>query len=323
MAYNRPVPSLSRLCRRVLSPVFWCLPLGAALVLGSCKEKRADKAVDPTALSAQQALIEKREELLARRRKLQEERSLLQEEMRKVSESGGDTSDLERKLQSTNSLIEQQNDQLADEFQALSAKLDTLASAAAGQRDSATIKDAELRSRERTVTQREDRVNQRELALLDRERQLLQRERETCGPASTVVVQAPPRGGQYTRKEIDPLLARARANMGKRGLLPADLPAHAQGLEREATRALGDNDYGKAYLAASQLVATIDAVKIDRAFVKSKIDRLQRLVGSRRGEISRELNDRLGSGIAAVMKDWGDGDFAQANSKLNQLYSAL
>lgn len=300
------------------------MALGATLGLaGGCKDKRTADAVDPATLSAQQALIEKREELLARRRKLQEERSLLQEEMRKVSASGGDTSELERKLQSTNSLIEQQNDQLADEFQALSAKLDTLASAAAGQRDSATIKDAELRSRERTVTQREDRVNQRELALLDRERQLLQRERETCGPASTVVVQAPPRGGQYTRKEIDPLLARARANMGKRGLLPADLPAHAQGLEREATRALADSDYGKAYLAASQLVATIDAVKLDRAFVKAKIDRLQRLVAGRRGEISRELNDRLGAGIAAVMKDWGDGDFTQANAKLNQLYNLL
>lgn len=287
----------------------------------ACKDKAAPVA-DPAALRAQQALIEKREELLAKRRKLQEERSQLQEEMRKATESGGDTSEIQRKLESTNSLIEQQNDQLADEFQALSAKLDTIA-VTSDKREAVAVREADMGARERIMAQREDRVAVRERDLAERERRLFERERETCAPAPAVVVQAMPRGSSYTRKEIDPLLARARANMGKRGLRPTDLPSHAQGLEREATKAMAENDYGKAYLAASQLSATIDAVKIDHAFVKAKIDRLQRLVAQKRGKVSDDTNSRLGAGIADVMQRWGDGDFPQANAKLNNLYDML
>lgn len=297
------------------------LAICGAGTLSACKGKPAP-AADPAALRAQQALIEKREELLAKRRKLQEERSQLQEEMRKVTETGGDTSELQRKLQSTNSLIEQQNDQLADEFQALSAKLDTIA-VASDKRDAVAVREADMGSRERVMAQREDRVAQRERDLAERERRLFERERETCAPAPTVVVQAAPKGASYTRKEIDPLLARARAAMGKRGLRVTDLPAHAQGLEREATKAMADGDYGKAYLAASQLAATIDAIKIDRAFVKAKIDRLQRLVANKSGQVSADLNNRLGAGIAEVMQKWGDGDFGQANARLQQLYDLL
>lgn len=287
----------------------------------ACKGK-SESGADPAAVRAQQALIEKRQELLAKRKKLQEERDQIKEEMRKVTETGGDTSELQLKLKSTDTMIEQQNDQLAEEFQSLSAKLDTLA-VASDRRDAMAVREADIGSRERLMAQREDRVAQRERDLAERERKLLERDREGCAPTSTVVVQAAPKGATYTRKEIDPILARARAQMGKRGLVPTDLPAHAQGLEREATKAMTDGDYGKAYLAASQLAATVDAVKIDRAFVKAKIDRLQRLVASKGGKLPEDTNRRLGEGIADVMQRWGDGDFGQANAKLNQLYGML
>lgn len=298
----------------------------AAAAMG-CKENAERAAPDPAALRAQQALIARREAMLATRNKTQEEKKKLQEEMRRTAESGGDTSEMQSKMAELDSQLEVQNDQLASEFQALSTKLDSIAAATAASSDQSAgiaTREADLSSREERLAQREDRVAIRETKVGERE----QREALACANAAptTIVQQVPvpaPQKGNYSRKEIDGFLGRARAAMGKRGILASDLPGHAQGLEREATSAMADGDMGKAFLAASQLSATVDAVKIDSAFVKAKVSRLQGRISAKGGKLDETTNKNMGSGIADVMQKWGDGDYGKANAKLNQLYGAL
>lgn len=298
------------------------LALGALLTLGAaagCKEKASKAAPDPAALRAQQALIARRDALLASRKQTQDERKRLQEEMRKAAASGGDTAGMQSKLDELDSQLEVQNDQLADEFQALSSKIDSIAVA--------TDQTAGIASREADMGSREDRLAQREERVAAREAKVAERERSAaleCAAAPAVVMQAAPLPkSSYSRKEIDGLLGRARTAMGKRGLLPGDLPSHAQGLEREATSAMADGELGKAYLAASQLSSTVEGVKIDGGFIKAKIARLQGRINAKGGKLDEATNKSMGAGITDVMQKWGDGDFGKANAKLNQLWSAL
>jgi len=111
-------------------------------------------------------------------------------------------------------------------------------------------------------------VADRERSLAARERELAQREKETCGGGAPMIIQqvAAPKGGNYTRKDIEPMIGRAKTAMQKKGILGSDL-GPASGLEAESTKAMADGDWGKAYLAAAQLAATVDAIKIDRGFI--------------------------------------------------------
>lgn len=311
--HQRRISSLSQ--SRHLSVA---LVLTLSIAAAGCKEQTQP---DPAALRAQQALIARRNALLESRKLLQEKRKQIQEDLSKAAASGGDTAVIQRKLEDTDSELEQQNDQLAEEFQALSSKLDSIA-VATDQTADVAVREAGIGTREKSVGQREERLATRERDLADRERALAVRERDTCSVAAPVIVQTAPRGISYSRKEIETQLSRARTNMAKRGLRTTDLPSFAVGLEREATKGMTDNDLGKAYLAASQLAATVDSVKIDRAFIETKIGRLQRQIASN-GKIDEKTNKDLGSGIAEVMQKWGDGDFAKANAKLNQLYGIL
>jgi hypothetical protein len=244
--------------------------LAAALAAG-CKDKAGKAAPDPAALRAQQALIARRDALLASRKQTQEERKRVAEEMRKAAESGGDTAAMQKQLDQLDSQLEVQNDQLADELVTLSSKIDSIAVA--------SDQSAGIAAREAGMGSREDRLAQREARVAEREAKVAERERAealACAAAPTVVMQAPaPAKSTYSRKEIDAVLSRARSSMGKRGILAGDLPSHAQGLEREATGAMAEGDMGKAYLAATQLSSIVESVKIDGAFIKNKVTRLQ------------------------------------------------
>ena len=297
--------------------------LGALLAggaLAGCKDKAAKVGPDPAALKAQQALIARRDAMLASRKQTQDERKRVQEELLKVVQSGGDASEMQRKLDELDSQLEVQNNQLADELSIMSSKLASIA-VATDQTAGMASREAEVGTREDRLSQREDRVAQREAKVAEREREAL---RACAVPTTTTIVQAPPpKGGTSTRKEVEGYLARARTAMDKRGLLPSDLPAHAQGLEREATAAIADGDLTKAYLAATQLASNVEAVKIDSAFVKAKIGRLQSRITAKGGKLDEATNKNMGAGIADVMQKWGDGDYARANAKLNQLSASL
>jgi hypothetical protein len=299
-----------------------------ALAAGpGCKGKGdANSAPDPAALKAQQELIARRDALLAQRQKLAGERDKLSEEIKQVEATGGDTTELAKKRADLEQQLQGQDaelDAIRTNVEVTLAKIAAAGDAAAG----LASREANMGTREASLGTREDRVGRREAQMAERERvlaqretQLAQREKETCGAAAPVIVQqvAAPKGGNYTRKEIEPLLSRARATMNKKGILSGDL-GPAGSLETDATKAMADGDWGKAYLAAAQLAATVDQIKIDRNFVSAKHGRLHARVKS--SKLDETTSQALTEGMKEVLQKYGDGDFAAANRKLNQLWA--
>ncbi|MEJ7604011.1 MAG: hypothetical protein WKG01_39390 [Kofleriaceae bacterium] len=293
--------------------------IAGLLASAGCKDKsNAAASPDPAALKAQQELLSKRDELMAQQKKLEGQRDKLDEEIAAVSATGGDVSELAKKKAAIETALQGQSTDLTS----LTSKLDQVVAQGGASANIAT-REATMASREKTVAGREKELGDRERQLAQREAGLAQREKETCGAAAPMIIQqvAAPKGDKYTRKEIEPLLGRARANMQKKGLLAGDLPAQVQGLEGEATRAMGDGDWGKAYLAAAQLSATVDAIKVDRGFISAKYARLQSRVKS--AKVDESVRKQLTEGMGDVLQKYGDGDFAAANKKLNQLFSAV
>ena len=279
-----------------------------------CKTNAEDAsaAADPAALKAQNELVERRDALMAQRQELEGERERIDQEIKKVTASGGDASELAKKRAALDSQIEDHRSNLSS----ISSKIDKVVArtdVAAG----IAGREAGMASREKQVAAREAAFADRERGLAAREAAIAQREKETCGFAGPTIVQvAAPKGGNYTRHDIEPLLGRARAMVSKKGLVPSDL-GPAANLETEATSAMKNDDWGKAYLAAAQLVATVDSIKIDRNFIGAKAARLQTVV--KRSKRDDAIQRQLADGMQDVMQKFGDGDFAAANRKLNQL----
>jgi hypothetical protein len=304
--------------RRSWILVAWCL----ALVAGTgCKAKgEGSSAPDPAALKAQQDLIARRDALLAQRQKLAGERDKVTEEIKAVEAKGGDTTELTRKKVDLEQQMQGQDtelDTIRTSVEATLAKIAASGDIAAG----IATREASMSAREGRVAQRESQLADRERALASRESQLAQREKETCGTSPPLVIQQvapPPKGASYSRKEIEPLLKTAQAAMQKKGLIAGDLGS-AAGLAGEATKAMSDGDWGKAYLAASQYAAAIDQIKIDRSFVLNKHNRLNARV--KNAKLDEATSAALTEGMKEVIQKYGDGDFAAANRKLNQLWA--
>lgn len=293
--------------------IVWLAGAGGA----GCKDHGdASAAPDPAALKAQQDLVKRRDAILEQRQRLESQRSAVVAQIQKAEASGSDTKDLARQRDDLTAQIDGQSaelGQMSDKLSSLSTKLDSA---------------AEIATREDRISQREGRVASREAALGERERglasreeKLAQREKETCGTAPPMIIQAGKADGKYGKADVQPLLARARATMSKKGLLVADLAGPAQGLEGESTRAMADGDWGKAYFAAAQLVAMVDAVKIDRAFIQAKTARLSNQVKASKPDDA--TNQQLTGALADVMQKYNDGNFAAANVRLNQLAAQL
>jgi hypothetical protein len=297
--------------------------VGLLLVLACCFGCKgngdAAASTDPAALKAQQELISRREALMAQRKKLEGERDKLDEEIKQVTAKGGDASELAKKRAALDTEIQTQSSDLSS----ISTKIDQVVAqgdAAAGMAG----RESSMAARETRVASREAQFAERERSLAAREAALAQREKETCGAGAgtTTIVQVPmPKsGGSYSRRDIDPLLQRARTAMQRKGLLQSDL-GPAANLESEAMAAVKNDELGKAYLAAAQLSATVEAIKIDRNFISAKTARLQAVVrSSKRDEATQQ---QLAKGLEEVMQRFGDGDFAQANKKLNQLWGVI
>jgi uncharacterized protein (DUF3084 family) len=222
--------------------------------LAACKGKSdASNTPDPAAVKAQQELIARRDALLAQRQRLQSDADKVTEEIKQAQAKGSDITELAKKKADLEKQMQGQDAELATirtNVETAVAKIAAAGDAAAG----IASREANMGSRERSVAQREEKMAERERVLASREREQAQREKETCGAVQPMIVQqvSAPKGANYTRKEIEPLLNRARAQMSKKGILSNDL-GPAAGLESEATRAMADGDWGKAYLAAAQL----------------------------------------------------------------------
>ncbi|HEX7843349.1 MAG TPA: hypothetical protein VF469_38015 [Kofleriaceae bacterium] len=299
--------------------IVWVLVLlWLAGAVPACKDRGdASAAPDPAALRAQQELIRRRDALLAQRQKLESQRQVVIEQLQKAEASGGDTKELARQRDDLTAQIDGQSaelGQMSDKLSSLSTKLDSAAEIAA--------REDRIAQREGKVASREAVMAERERNLASREEKLAAREKETCGTAPPMIIQTAGRAdGKYGKADVGPLLARARATMSRKGILLADLPGPAQGLEGESTKAMADGDWGKAYFAAAQLVAMVDAVKIDRAFIQAKTARLSGQVKASKPD--EAANQQLSGLLSDVMQKYNDGNFAAANVRLNQLAAQL
>jgi len=275
-------------------------------------------------------LISRRDALLSSRRSLKEERAALDEEIRAARESGGDVAELQEKAKA----LREKEQGLDQEEDQVNTKLDELLSqrraitrelASMSGSDAAKIaaREAGLADREKTLARREEKVAQREAALAEREREVQRYKMEKCGTATptTIIQTVDAKGSKYTKKDVEPLLRNARAQMNKKGILQSDLPEPAQGLEEEATKAMAEGDYGKARFAASQLVAAIRSTKINRAFISAKISRLSGMMKGRTldGAKQAEVDALFREATAA----YGDAKFTTANRRLNKIYMKI
>jgi myosin heavy subunit len=303
----------------------------AASLAAGCKGKdKGGTAAAPgpsaAAKKEQADLLARRDALLKSRQQIRDEQAKVEAQRQAIKQQGGDTSELDKKAQE----LASQDDKLAaDEGQLLDAferKLTELEAVRAGGNDKAVqvaAREAGMASREKGVASREDRVAQREAQLAARERQLAVREHETCSqaPAPTIIQAAEPKGSKYRKRDVEPLLKRARSAMAHKGILADDLPAPAQGLEREATKAMADADYGAAYFAARQLSSTVASLRVDRAFIAAKINRLSaRMKGHALDAGKQKRVDQL---FSEATGKYGDGNFGSANHKLNQIYALV
>src|SRR5262245_19310250 len=307
-----------------------CLGAGGGV---GCKDKDKDEAAaaaaapDPAAQKEQQDLLARRDALLKSRAQLKDEQAKIEEQRKTVAQQGGDTSELDKKaaeLKTQDDKLAGEQDQLVDAIASKLAEADAARTAGNDKAAQVAAREAGIAAREKTFASRESGIAAREAALAERERALAVREKETCGQAAaptTIIQQVDAKGSKYTKKDVEPLLKRARDDMSRKGVLAADLPATAQGLEREATKAMGEGDFGAAFFAARQLQNTVDTLKIDRAFISAKIGRLSaRMKGTTldAGK-QKQVDDLFGDATAK----YGDGDFGGANRKLNQIYAIV
>ena len=293
--------------------------LGLASPLAGCNTHGdGGGALDPAALREQQELLARRNKLLETRHKLEAESTNLGIEISDIEAKGGDASekkkkkdDLDRQL--NNATAQGEIEQLNSKLEALKQTGDKTAQVAA--------READIASRERGLADREARVAERERQLILRDSEMAQRWKEGCQAAGSVIIQQPAKNGNYAKKDVSDLIARAKAGMAKKGLLVTDLPGPAQGLEAEAGKALNENDMSKAYFAAAQLASTVDSIQINRPFIQAKMARVQSQI--RTSKPDEATNQQLSGILSEVIQKFGDGDFSSANRRLNQLVAML
>jgi hypothetical protein len=289
------------------------------LCLFGCRNTgNVDAAPDPAAEKAQQELLARRDALVAARQKLQTERESVVKEILAGEAQGSDVTDLKKKKAELDTQIESST---SDLISMVNSKLDAIKQSG-DKREGLAQREAEVANRERTLAERERALADREKALVQRDFELSQRWKDSCTIASVAPLPPPPpKGGNYTKADVGALIAKAKAGMTKKSLLPSDLPGPAQGLESEASKAMNDNDISQAYFKAAQLAAVVDSVVVNRPFIQTKIAKLQaQIKGSKVDEPSQQ---QLAQGLVDVMQKYNDGDFVAANRRLNQLAAVL
>src|SRR5262249_5486046 len=200
---------------------------------------------------------------------------------------GGDPTDLEKKRADIDTQLETQT---SDLINTLSSKVSQIQ--VSGDRSAAIAsREAEMGSRERLLAEREAKLAERERGLATREAEAAQRWKDSCSVGAAPVIIQGAKGGTYTKHDVAELIGRAKATMTKKGILNADLPGPTQQLETEASKAMNENDFSKAYFAAAQLAGQVDAIQINRAFIQAKTARIQAQVKS--SKVDESTNQQL------------------------------
>jgi len=138
---------------------------------------------------------------------------------------------------------------------------------------------------------------------------------------TTIIQTVDAKGSKYDKKDVEPTLKKARAVMSDRGILPSDLPGNVRELEKEATAAMADADYGRAYLAANQLFKTVSVLPIDRGFIQAKSARISGVAKGKKldGGAQKQVDDLFADATSKFV----DGDYKGANKKLNAIWSLV
>jgi hypothetical protein len=308
----------------------WLAAVGTVAVLGmvGCKDK-GDKQVAAAAVAKtdDSALIARRDALLKSRQGLKEQAAALVAEREKIAQAGGDTAEVDKKVEELRSQEAALSSQESDIVEQLMEERKTMLAAVQGGADATAqvaVREQSMAGREKTVASREDRVAQREAALAEREKVLAAREKETCGAGAaptTIIQTVDAKGSKYDKRDVEPMLKKARGVMGDRGILASDLPGNVRGLEKEATEAMADADYGRAYLAANQLFKTVSVLPIDKSFIQAKSARISAAAKGKTldGGTQKSVDDLFGDATSRFV----DGDYKGANKKLNQIWSAI
>ncbi len=276
--------------------------------------------------ASEDALLDKRDAIFNMRRDLQSKREALAIERVRVREAGGDTSSIDEQaaqlLTEEKELSERENtlnDAMAD-FAKGRRELIAAVSGAGGAA-SMSGREAAVASREKDLARRERDVASREASLARREEGLATKWKDECAAGGTttqtIIRTVDAKGSSYTKKDVEPLLSKARREMSKKGLLRSDLPEQARGLESEANKGIKDGDYGRARLAASQLLGTVRNIRINKAFIAAKI---QRLNARMRGKTLSKKAEGLFREATSL---YGDAKYHQSNSKLNKISTSL
>lgn len=283
------------------------------LALGCKGSSPGEAGTDPQAVKAQQELLARRDKLLQQRQELLENRDKLNLEIQQIEQQGGDASDKKKDLADLNKQIDN-----SAELSQINTKLDSIKST--GDRSAQmAAREADVANREAQVAARERAIAEREKSLVQRDSEMAQRWKDSCTVSAPVIVQAPPPGkGNYTKKDVTDLLARARAGMLTKGILVADLPPQAQSLEGDANKALADNKIETAWVEANQLAGAVDAIKINRAFIQQKMTRIQT-----QARASKQDDATTQPALEEVVKFYGNGDFNAANKRLNAVAAKL
>jgi outer membrane murein-binding lipoprotein Lpp len=306
--------------------------LGAAALFG-CK---GDDSKSEPIVSAEQseelnasedALLGKRDALFNMRRDIQSKREALDKERVLIREQGGDTSEVDAKaralLDEEKALSTRENslNRAMEDFSKGRREIIAAVSGAGGAAAGVSGREAGVASREKDLARRERDLAAREASLSRREEGLATKWKDECaaggGLTQTIIRTVDAKGSSYTQKDVEPLLSKARREMGKKGLLMSDLPQQARGLEAEANTGMKNGDFGRARLAASQLLGTVRNIKINKAFISAKI---QRLNARMRGKTLSKKAEGLFREATSL---YGDAKFSQSNSKLNKIAASL
>lgn len=302
------------------------LLLAVSTSLAGCKDKPGSKAA-PVDQSREKELIARRDALLRNREDLKAEKDKIAAERQRIAAVGGDTAEIDRKaeeLQSREAALSTEESaivgQLLDEREALLSAAQTGVDATAR----VAFREQAMAAREKTLAGREERVAGREAALAAREKALAERERDTCGagaPTTTIIQTVDAKGAKYGKKDVEPILTKTRSVMSSRGILAGDLPAPTRELEKEATAAMAEADFGRAYLAAQQLWKTVSSMPIDRPFIQGKSARISAQVKAKK--LDAAAQKQVDGWFTEATGLFVDGDYKGANKKLNQIVGAL
>jgi len=319
------------------------LVIGASGVMGTACKGGGDKASTKDGEKAtktpvvakddgsEKELLSRRDSLLKARARIRARRGELQTELKKVVAAGGSTTVVNQKISALQkdekSLIDDQA-QFIQKYDAhlnrLKGTIASLNTAPRSQGERLVAREGVLASREKSLASRETRVGAREAALAERERKVAKREQLECavgGGTTTIVRTVDAKGSRYTRKDVDPLLRGARRLMSQRGILRSDLSGPARRLERQATKAMKKGDYGAARFAASTLVATVRATRINKMFIAAKMNRLSRYIKGKR--LKSSTQSKVDGLFRDATRSYGDGRFTNANRRLNRIYGVI